>query len=78
MKKDEWATRSINCMMPAASSGGNASKSKKPVTNIDHTKNGMRIQVMPRARRLMMVVMKLTEPRSEEVIKRTKPINHCV
>ena len=63
MKNDECATRSISCMMPAASSGGKASSSRKPVTSIAQTKNGMRIQVMPRARRLMMVVMKLTEPK---------------
>jgi hypothetical protein len=72
------ATRSINCMMPAASSGGKASSSRKPVTSIAHTKNGMRIQVMPRARRLMMVVMKFTDPSSDEVINSTRPISHCV
>ena len=78
MKNDECATRSINCMMPAASSGGKASNSRKPVTSIDQTKNGSRIHVSPRARRLMMVVMKLTEPKSEEVISSTRPMSHCV
>ena len=76
MKNDECATRSISCMMPAASSGGKARSRRKPVTSIDQTKNGIRIQVIPRTRRLMMVVMKLTEPRSDEVMRQTSPINH--
>src|SRR6185312_5651339 len=59
-KKLVCATLSINCMMPAASSGGNASNSRKAVTNCDQTKNGMRIQVMPGARNWMMVAMKFT------------------
>ena len=37
------------------------------------TKKGMRIQVIPLQRRLMMVVRKLTAPRSEEVIRKTIP-----
>jgi len=47
-KKLVCATLSINCMTPAASSGGNASNSKNAVTNCAHPKNGNRIQVMPR------------------------------
>ena len=62
-------------MMPAASSGGNASNNRKPVTNCAHTKNGNRIQVMPGARNWMMVAMKFTAPSSDEVINNTKPIN---
>ncbi len=68
-----WATLSINCMMAAASSGGNASSSRKAVTNCAQTKNGRRIQVMPGARNWMMVARKLTAPSSEEVIRNTMP-----
>ena len=50
MKKLEPNARSISCMTPAASSGGNASSSRKAVTNCAQTKNGRRIQVMPGAR----------------------------
>ena len=78
MKNDEWLTRSISCMMPAASSGGKASRRRKPVTSIAQTKKGMRIQVIPRARRLMIVVMKFTAPSSDEVISSTRPISHWV
>ena len=48
MKKLVPNARSINCMTPAASSGGKASSSRKAVTNCAQTKNGRRIQVMPR------------------------------
>ena len=50
MKKLVAATRSINCMMMADSSGGNASSNKNAVTNCAQTKNGSRIQVSPLAR----------------------------
>ena len=72
------ATRSINCMIPAASNGGNASSSKKPVTNCAQTKNGSRIHVMPGARNWMIVAMKLTAPSSDDVIRRIIPINQNV
>ena len=42
------------------------------------TKNGRRIQVSPLARSWMIVVMKLTAPRSEDVIKRMKPTSQSV
>jgi len=59
--------------LPAASSGGNASNKRKPVTNCAHTKNGNRIHVMPGARSWMMVAMKFTAPNSDEVISKTNP-----
>src|SRR6266704_515075 len=77
-KKLVCATRSINCMMIAASSGGNASSSRNAVTNCDHTKNGSRIQVRPLARSWMMVVMKLTAPSNDDVIRKIKPTSQRV
>src|SRR5262249_61681767 len=72
-KKLVWARRSINCMMIAASSGGNASSSRNAVTNCAQTKNGSRIQVSPLARNWMIVVMKLTAPSNDEVIRKINP-----
>src|SRR5205085_1222742 len=78
MKKLVEATRSINCMMMADSSGGNASSKRKAVTNCAQTKKGRRIQVRPGARSWIMVVMKLTAPSSEEVIRKINPISQSV
>ena len=61
--------------MPAASSGGKASNKRNAVMNCAHTKNGNRSQVMPGARRLMMVAMKFTAPSSDEVISIIMPIS---
>src|SRR5689334_2698880 len=68
----------MSCRTPAASSGGNARRSRNEVTNCAQTKNGRRIHVIPFARSWMMVTMKLTEPRSEEVIRKIIPISHQV
>ncbi len=51
----------------APASTGSESKSKKAVTRIDHTKSGILCSVMPGARILKMVVMKLIAPRIEEM-----------
>ena len=59
--------------MAATSSGGKASRRRKPVTSIAQTKNGSLIQVMPLHRRFIIVVMKFTAPKSEEVINNTIP-----
>ena len=72
------ATRSISCMTPAASSGGNASSSRKDVTSCAHTKKGKRMKVSPLARSWIVVVMKLTAPRSDEVIRKIIPMSHHV
>src|SRR5687768_13874452 len=76
MKKLVPATRSINCMTPAASSGGNASSSRKAVTNCAHTKKGNRMNVSPLTRIWMVVTMKLTAPSSDEVIRKIIPTSH--
>ena len=78
MKKFVPATRSMNCMRPAASSGGKARRSRKAVTNCAQTKKGSRIQVMPGARSWMIVAMKLTEPSSDAVMLKTMPRSQIV
>lgn len=57
---------------------GKASRSRKPVTIIAQTKKGIRIQVRPLARRLMMVAMKFTAPNSEDVMMNTIADSHMV
>src|SRR3546814_18649934 len=53
-------------MVIAAASTGNASSSRKAVTSIDHTNSGILCSVMPGARMLKLVLMKLTAPRIED------------
>ena len=72
------ARRSISCSTAAASSGGNASSSRKAVTNCAHTKKGSRMKVSPLARSWTIVAMKLTAPSSDEVIRNIIPMSHHV
>ncbi len=72
------ATRSMSCMNAAASSGGKASSSRNAVTSCAQTKNGRRMKLSPLARSWKIVVMKLTEPSSDEVISSTIPTSHQV
>src|ERR1039457_5941628 len=58
--------RSVNSMVMAPASTGSDRRSRKAVTRIDHTKSGILCSVMPGARMLKMVVMKLMAPRIEE------------
>ena len=51
--------------MAPASTGSDRS-SRKAVTSTDHTNSGILCRVMPGARMLKMVVMKLMAPRIEE------------
>ena len=51
-------------MAPART--GSDSSSRNTVTRIDHTNSGILCRVMPGARMLKMVVMKLMAPRIEE------------
>src|SRR5216683_6395552 len=53
--------RSVSSIVIAPASTGSANSSRKAVTRIDHTKSGMRCKVMPGARILKIVVMKLIE-----------------
>src|SRR5204862_400639 len=77
-KKLVCATLSISCSTPAASSGGNASRSRKLVTNCAHTKNGSRKKCSPLARSWMIVTMKFIEPSSDDVIRKIMPVSHIV
>ncbi len=53
-------------MVMAPASTGSDSNSRKAVTRIDHTNSGILCSVMPGARMLKMVVMKLMAPRIDE------------
>src|SRR6267143_5793578 len=53
--------RSVSSIVIAPASTGSASSNRKAVTRIDHTKSGMRCKVIPGARMLKIVVMKLIE-----------------
>jgi hypothetical protein len=53
-------------MVIAAASTGSASSSRKAVTSTDHTNSGILCMVMPGARMLKMVVMKLIAPMIDE------------
>src|SRR3954464_12501202 len=77
-KKLVPARRSISCMTPAASSGGNASSSRNEVTNCAQTKNGSRIHDKPLARSWMVLPRELHEPSSDEVIRKIIPSSHIV
>ena len=50
----------------APASTGSASSNRNVVTRIDHTKSGILCSVMPGARMLKIVVMKLMAPRIDE------------
>ena len=53
-------------MVIAPASTGSASSRRKTVTRIDQTNSGILCRVMPGARMLKMVVMKLIAPRIDE------------
>ena len=58
--------RSVNSIVIAPASTGSASSSRKAVTRIDQTNSGIRCSVMPGARMLKIVVMKLIAPMIDE------------
>ena len=53
--------------MIAPAKTGRESKSKNAVTNTDHTNKLKRSQVIPGARMLIIVVMKLIAPKIEDI-----------
>jgi hypothetical protein len=57
--------RSVSSIVIAPASTGSASSSRKAVTRIDQAKSGILCSVMPGARMLRIVVMKLIAPRIE-------------
>src|SRR6202158_4887494 len=58
--------RSVKSMVMAPASTGSDSNSRNTVTRIDHTNSGILCSVMPGARMLKIVVMKLMAPRIDE------------
>src|SRR5690606_41156616 len=58
--------RSVRSMVIAPARTGRASSSMKAVTSIDHAKSGILCSVMPGARMLKMVVMKLIAPSTDD------------
>ena len=58
--------RSVNSIVIAPASTGRDSRRRNAVTRIDHTKSGILCSVIPGARMLKIVVMKLIELRIEE------------
>ena len=61
-----WKLRSVSSIVSAPASTGSASRSRNAVTSTDHTNSGMRNMVMPGARMLKIVAMKLIEPMIED------------
>ena len=59
-------------MVIAPASTGIASSSRNAVTRIDHTNSGILCMVMPGARMLKIVVMKLIAPSSDEAPARCR------
>ncbi len=57
--------RSVSSMVIAPARTGSESSSRKAVISTDQANSGMRCRVMPGARMLKMVVMKLIAPRME-------------
>ena len=66
LKNDVPKWRSVSSMVMAPASTGSDSSSRNTVTRIDHTNSGILCRVMPGARMLKMVVMKLMAPRIED------------
>ena len=59
--------------MSAAVIAGNAKMIKKEVTNVIHTNTGMRMRVMPGARRLMIVMMKFNAAATDATPSTNRP-----
>jgi len=65
-KKVVFKFRSVNSMVIAPARTGRDSKSKIAVKNTDHTNRGVRSQISPTVRILIIVVIKLIAPKIEE------------
>jgi len=64
-KNDVLRLRSVNNIVMAPASTGSDNRSKIAVKNTDHTNKGVRSQVIPSIRILIIVVIKFTAPRIE-------------
>src|SRR5580704_1786949 len=76
MKKLVPAVRSRMSRMHAGSNTANASNAMQEVMNHAHVQIGMRIKVMPLARRSRVVAMKLSAPSSDPMQKMAIEIPH--
>ena len=63
------AWRSSSSSVSPAESAGSTRTSSSAYVSIAQTKSGMRIHVMPRARMLWIVTMKLIAPASDEIVR---------
>ena len=59
--------RSVRSIVIAPARTGRDNRSKMAVIKTDHTNSGMRSNVIPGDRMLIIVVMKLMAPRMEEI-----------
>ena len=59
--------RSVNNIVIAPARTGKDNNNRKAVTNTDHTKSGILCIVMPGPRILKIVVIKLIEPKIEDI-----------
>src|SRR5688572_16377023 len=62
LKNEVLKFRSVNNIVIAPAKTGKDNNNKIAVTKTDHTNNGTRFQVIPRARILQIVTMKLMAP----------------
>jgi hypothetical protein len=65
-KNEVFRLRSVRSMVIAPASTGRERRSKMAVRNTDHTNRGVRSQVIPIERMLIIVVIKLTAPKIED------------
>src|SRR6201994_1573362 len=65
-KKAVPKLRSVKSMVIAPASTGSDNNRRNTVTRIDHTNSGILCKVMPGARMLKMVVMKLMAPKIDD------------
>ena len=71
-KKDVFKLRSVNNIVIAPARTGSDRRSKIAVKNTDHTNNGVRSQVIPAVRMLIIVVIKFTAPKIEDAPARCR------
>lgn len=71
-KKEVLILRSVKSMVIAPASTGKESSNKIAVIKTDHTKRGIRSNEIPLDRILMIVVIKFTAPRIEEIPAKCK------
>jgi hypothetical protein len=65
-KNDEFKFRSVNNIVIAPASTGKDKRRRIAVKNTDHTNNGVRSQVIPAVRILIIVVIKFTAPKIDD------------